>query len=588
MRTAEGGPGPWTWALVAVLAVGLGLRLWGIKHGLPYAYNLDEGAHFVPTALSYFRGSLDPDYFINPPLLGYVLWIVYWAFYGSREAAHAAYALEPTEVFTLSRTVVALLGTGGLLAVWAAGRRLFDERVGVIAAAILAVGFLPVFYSKQALNDVPALLPLGIALFGAAGLVSRDLRRDWIYGAAGLGLAAATKYTAAIVALPLLAAVGYRLVALEDRRRETLLWILGGGALAGAVFSAANPYALIDPREFLREGVLRQQSASNEIGKLGQTETSGHLYYLWTITWGLGWGVAVAALAGIGLALREHLLRALILVPAPLVFIAFMGAQGRFFGRWLLPALPFIAILAAYAGVRAWELVRDRRPPLRHAAAILVALALLGQGTVYSVHAGIVGSREDTRNLAREWLVENVPAGSKLVIEPIVPQPYIHDPGDPNPATPSGNRWIKYPVGRSTVNPATGRSDGKTRVLNVEDFERTARPSLLRRYIATSHCWVMTGSWQYGRAFDQPEEVPRAVRYYRELVRRGVPVFSSLPYERQAEVGFNFDWTFDYYPLAYDRPGPEVFIYRIPGPDCPPLPRRAGAPGLDIDAWLRR
>ena len=30
------------------LAGGLGLRLWGVRQGLPYAYNADEADHFVP------------------------------------------------------------------------------------------------------------------------------------------------------------------------------------------------------------------------------------------------------------------------------------------------------------------------------------------------------------------------------------------------------------------------------------------------------------------------------------------------------------------------------------------------------------
>jgi hypothetical protein len=33
-------------------------------------------------------------------------------------------------------------------------------------------------------------------------------------------------------------------------------------------------------------------------------------------------------------------------------------------------------------------------------------------------------------------------------------------------------------------------------------------------------------------------------------------------------VKFNFDWTFDYYPLAYTRPGPEMTIYRLQGGQC--------------------
>ncbi len=45
----------WAWpALALVLAGGLGLRLWGVQQGLPYAYNADEADHFVPHAVAMF------------------------------------------------------------------------------------------------------------------------------------------------------------------------------------------------------------------------------------------------------------------------------------------------------------------------------------------------------------------------------------------------------------------------------------------------------------------------------------------------------------------------------------------------------
>jgi hypothetical protein len=46
---------------------------------------------------------------------------------------------------------------------------------------------------------------------------------------------------------------------------------------------------------------------------------------------------------------------ALLVLPAPIAFILFMGVQQRFFGRWLIPIFPLVALLAAYASV---ELVR--------------------------------------------------------------------------------------------------------------------------------------------------------------------------------------------------------------------------------------
>jgi hypothetical protein len=67
--------------------------------------------------------------------------------------------------------------------------------------------------------------------------------------------------------------------------------------------------------------------------------------------------------------------------------------------------------------------------------------------------------------------------------------------------------------------------------------------------------------------------VPRAIAYYRELERRADVVLHASPYHPGAgPVGFNFDWSFDYYPLAYARPGPEMTIFRLKGGRCSPQP----------------
>src|SRR4030088_2509349 len=60
-------------ALGTLLVGTFRLRIWGIKQGLPYAYNVDEEAHFVPRAIAFFGHDLNPRYFLNPPAFSYVL-----------------------------------------------------------------------------------------------------------------------------------------------------------------------------------------------------------------------------------------------------------------------------------------------------------------------------------------------------------------------------------------------------------------------------------------------------------------------------------------------------------------------------------
>ncbi|MDQ6834883.1 MAG: glycosyltransferase family 39 protein, partial [Actinomycetota bacterium] len=317
-------------AMALILAVTLGLRLWGIKQGLPYSYNVDEATHFVPRAIAFFSHDLNPQYFLNPPGYSYLLHIVFELWFGSGDAVSRAFAEDPTRVFLVARVVAAALGTLAVWLTYLAGHRLFGRSVAVLGAAIFAVAYLPIFYSHLALNDVPTLAPVALSLYGIAGVLRRGWRRDYVLSGVAIGLAAATKYTGGITLICLLAAAacdgagGAALIAL---RRTGLALLAALGA-----FALANPFALLDFSAF-QAGVSTQQALAGGQApmKLGTTAASGTAYYLWAFTWGLGWVPSLAAIGGAArLALRRRLTMLLVLVPAPVAFILYMGDQQRF------------------------------------------------------------------------------------------------------------------------------------------------------------------------------------------------------------------------------------------------------------------
>jgi Dolichyl-phosphate-mannose-protein mannosyltransferase len=567
----------WAWpALAGVLAAATSLRLWGVGQGLPYVYNLDESDHFVPHAVAMFRHGLDPHYFENPPALTYLLHFLFALWFGGASGVEHAYAHHPQQVYVLARVATAVLGTAAIWLLYLLGARLFGRGVGLLAAAIEAVAFLPVFYAHLALNDVPTLAPLTLSLLGTAGVLRRGRALDYLIAGAGLGLACATKYTAGVVLLSLLAATAIRYLERDRDPRSAeggnvpALPALAGVAIAGAAalaaFLLANPYSLLDYAGFHR-GLVHQSALSEAQGKLGAPKGGGLRYYLWSLTWGLGWVPALAALGGALTVWRRERALGWVLVPAAVLFLLFMGVQGRYFGRWLLPIFPILCLLAAFFALRLARTVPARRPRLRTAVIAIAVLALCAQGAVYSIHTGLVLSRADTRNLTRAWMVGHVPGGSRVVVEPVVPNAWVTDIGA---GTASGEpRWQKYPSLRAVLDPATGKPAGEGRKVRPEDYERTLSPALVSYYEQHGYCWVVSGSTQAGRAFADPRAVPQAIAYYRTLAQRARVVYRSSPYRSEdGPVPFGFDWSFDYYPLAYERPGPQMTVYRLSGGRC--------------------
>ncbi|WP_320672185.1 glycosyltransferase family 39 protein [Patulibacter defluvii] len=595
---AAGGSPRWWWiGLAAIVLLGLVLRLWGIRWGLPFGYNLDERSHFVPRAVEYFRGSsLDPDYQLNPS--GLIEWIAgaLWLLHWSSDGIVKAWATDPSDVWTIARVASALLSTAGIALLYAAGARLFDRRVGLLAAAIMATAFLPTHYGHLALNDAPSLAPTGLALFAIAGIVRFGRRRDYLLAGVAIGAAVGFKYNAAFVLLPMgtaavIHALGWRPgdlrgtqpegVAADAERgdgfalphwRPALLGLVVAGAAAVVAFFVCDPYAILRPGFFVDE--VRHLSDYTKGGLLlGETQTSGYRYYGWSLVWGFGLLPLLLAVVGGLRLIRAERWQALVLIPAPLLFFAYVGSQGRYFARYGMPVYPILALLAAAGGVwlASWALRRlnVRAPGLRLGLGVAAAVVVVAQGLVWTVHNGIVLSREDTRSVARDWMVRNVPAGSTIVVEPMMPKEWYADGARlPNPKSREGYRWNRLVrTGADKAELIRRYPELRAKINRRADFANngyTLFPGLLDFYREKGACWIVSGSMQSGRVMNNPARVPEAVRYYRALDRQADLAFQSVPFDGpEAKHYFQYDMAFNFGQLRYERPGPSVRVYRL-------------------------
>jgi len=238
-----------------------------------------------------------------------------------------------------------------------------------------------------------------------------------------------------------------------------------------------------------------------------------------------------------------------------------------------------------------------RWPRARYAWVGLAAVLLLGQAVVYSIHSDRLLSRPDTRAQVRDWMVEHLTPDTKIAYEPVIPDAYYRQAGFLAPAPNDGNRWNIFfadETPQSTLTAATDTSPASEAarqfanrlgvsllpnelpdsvlpnrrtqdpgVVGGEGFTRDLSPALLDVYRANGVCYVVSGSIQAQRALVDPSHVPQAAAYYRALRRQAKPVYVASPYHQGKSVKFNFDWSFDYYPLAYERPGPLMTVWKL-------------------------
>lgn len=197
--------------LGGIILIGLALRLWGIGFGLPYEYHVDE-VQYVRQAASMGSRGLEPTWWNNPPFFKYLLLAedvglflagkvagIYTsaADFGTRNSS------DPTLLYLLGRTTSALFGTLTVLVSYWLGKVAYNRRVGLLAAWFVAVAFMLVRDSHYATNDIALTFFVALGVLCAVRISRTGQTRWYVLGGVALGLGFATKYTGAVIAVPL-------------------------------------------------------------------------------------------------------------------------------------------------------------------------------------------------------------------------------------------------------------------------------------------------------------------------------------------------------------------------------------------------
>jgi 4-amino-4-deoxy-L-arabinose transferase-like glycosyltransferase len=425
-------------ALGGVLCLAATLAVWGAAFGLPHVYTPDEPAVVGRAMVMARSGDLNPHFFTYPHLVydlqAALVWttdhLVGWLpDLSARFPAIAA----PGAVYLAARLLGAACATLAVACTYGMSRDLASSRpTGLLAALYLAVAPLFVQHAHYGTVDMPSAA--ATSLCGYACLRALRIARGCHTAAYSLlapaavaaGLAAGTKYNAALVVLcPLLGAVVLWARAGAARADRLLRGLAGlvaalGGILVLAVlaFLVTTPYALLDWRHFLEglQGVALHYGSTGHPGAEGNDNWRWYLAYL--ATTGVALPLLALAIAGMGVAVLRRRAGQAIVAAFCLAYYALLCTGEVRFERNLLPVLPFLAVLAAVTTRDLWEAVQGWWG--RTAAALVVGAVAAGVALpplAGAVRLDVSLTHTFTQDLARDWLVRNVPPGSTLATE---------------------------------------------------------------------------------------------------------------------------------------------------------------------------
>ena len=495
--------------LAIILALAAMLRFVGIGTGIPFNIGVDE-PEIMERAVSMMRtGDFNPHFFDYPSLYFYVQMLVACARFLAGATAGYWSSLDhvtTADFYLWGRAVTATFGTLTVLLTYFIGMR-WGTRHAALSAGLMAVMPLHVRESHYVLTDVPVTFFVTLTLLLTLRAGERERARDFATAGAAAGLAAATKYPGALALLLPLIAVWMTLGAKPSRLIASLA-TLGGAAIA---FLCAAPYTILDLPAFLNG----YAHLAGYYSPKPMAEPAAVTYYK-HLSNSTAWPAFLLVLTGLGLGTVRAIrgpgrVRWTATIVFPLVYFYFLSGQTLVYGRYLLPLLPFVCVLAAAGCVSGVSLLRRFDIPRAARTAIIVGVTVAAvlPPAWQSINFMRALTRVSTVEQAYTWMIDNLPKGSTIVIETqalIAPQQF------------KGQNVPQL-------------------VMDYRSREEHAD------YVAAGVDYIVASSQKFGDAFSEPHKHPELYAAYQRLF---VQSRELARFKNDAE-----------------HPGPELVIYKL-------------------------
>ncbi len=407
-------------ALAFIVLAALGLRLWGIQWSLPnmdhlFSYHPDEGVNLAFGVLD--RGELRPHVSLglyNYGTLFFYLWQVSAAInraYGMISLADLTSASgSPTSIASIllvGRILSAVLGAATVVLVWATARRMYGASSAWIAAFTAAITPIAVMHGHFATVDVSATFFVCLCLYACSRCLTAPTARNLMFAGAAAGLAAATKYTCAVVLVAAVATAWTAETPKTPARPARLAACLAGCALA---FLVACPAVWMEFGRFWKDFSFEIAKSRQGMGLLFVDTGNGFVYHLATsLRFALGVPLLLAALVAGARAVQRRSRADVLLLAFGLVYFCVIGLAQVRFVRYVLPLMPVVAILVG-ALMAEWLAKGGRR-----AVCAAATLGVVGFATALN-SAGICSTMAsvDARDRALVYLRETAKPGQSI------------------------------------------------------------------------------------------------------------------------------------------------------------------------------
>jgi len=561
-------------------------------------------------------------------------------------------------VHLLGRVLAASFDLVTVFLMFLIGRKLYDERVGLLSALLTAGLVIHIQQSHFFTADSFVATFVVLTFYRALWVVDRGGWNDFVWMGFSFGLAVASKINVALFGLVMVLACALRIYRVMqtagdqsieregegralssgsitelDSARPVVAWSRAIGGLGVALrvervsgagprpaTAVLDPVVAIRPRErawlevgsevaikfalslvvaFLAFRIVQPYSFEgpgffglrlsdawvNDIrywAKASAGEIDLPFSHQWAsrtpilfslqnmVLWAVGVPLGLASWAGWAFAWyelwrRRKLAHLLVLVWTTFIFL-YQSTRFAKLSRYLTPFFPFMAMLAAYLLVAAWDRARDARLRWARPAAVALALVVTVGTLLWAFAFTRIYTRPLTRVEASLWAYDNIPAGSAI-----------------------GNEHWDDDIPWGGVGGRNGYADGTYKYVEFHPYAEDEPQKLdwFIDWLNQADYIILSSNRLYGSIPRLPMRFPMTTRYYEylfsgELGFELIKTFTSRP--NLGPIEFVDDDAEEPF-TVYDHP--KVQVFRKTAGYSPENARRLLGEGIDWDNIAR-
>jgi tetratricopeptide (TPR) repeat protein len=505
-------------SLLLILLAGIILRLWQINWGLP---ELWEEATPLTISWKFWNWGkpgfdFNPHFFNYPALTFYIQFIAQGIYYiaGNLIGIYpnlASFGTSPVPLIITARFIDVLFDFLTIIVVYKIGQEVWNKRVGIIAALLLAVNPLHVTLAHLIQVDTILTFFCALSVLYIMRIYNSGERKWYLLAGLFIALAASSKYTGAFLLFPffgahLLRSGSFR-EAVQTMNHPPLYTSIILGIL---VFFCLNPFIILSSGEFQQDFGYEQAHIS--AGHLGiDTSKSTFDFYIFHIfpsALGIA-GLVISIGAMIFNIIRKNK-KEIVVALFPIIYLIIVSTWEMRADRYVLPIIPLF-ILFTTAGVFLVgdyilnklrqtdkpERIKSRQWIMYSAVVFLIILQPINNSLIYLQRLGL----PDTRAITKKWIQENLPRRSFIV---------------------SGPYGVEFP-------------DSSYRIIRIPFIavqSELAAPFYDTRWYADADL-LIASSFDHDRFAMDPARYGEFLMYYNSLSTRWKKVFEAIPSKGQ-------------------------------------------------------